>query len=769
MKCFKLLQYVLLLCITSVFAQVNIKGKIIDAETGEILSGANIYIESVSKGVSSDEKGVFELTNLGKDELKIKFSFLGYESVVKDFTGSSENEINVNIRLYKKEIPFDQIIVTASRNEQTIGDVAGKIALINNRTIASTPNRSVDDLFKGVSGVYIDRSSGMFGSSTVNVRGVTSSEQGRILAMVDGLPINKTDGGTVNWNRLNSDNIERIEIFKGPGSSVYGNNAMGGVINMITKKNTKKGFKASAGADYGTYETFQQKASVNYKMEDNGGLNLRLSGFHRKGDGYNTVREQYRDIYSINSGLKETGIDGQLGYEFSPSTNISATFSYFDDERGSGTKVKEENYQSHQNNWGSVSLNTMFSDIKLNFSAFYQLENYLKTMEKYKISSGKLSSYDLIYVDADRIDYGSNVNLTIPVADHQITTGVEVKMGKIDGADVYKTSTDVIANKGDMLFLSGFVQDEFHLLSDLKVFVGLRVDNVSFSNGSFMLINPTKATDFMKTVTGNLKDYDWTSVTPKLSLQYKLNKDFSVYSAYSQGFRAGTLDDLTRSGLIKLGFKLANPELKPEKIDNFELGFNYNLDNSLYIMPSIYLMKGHDFMAYINTGQTINMSGKNRPIIKKDNITKVDFFGFDLDVKYFISANLNTFVNYTYTKTEIKSFIGSNQLEGKQLTYTPDHLANFGISYLNEYANATLNFHYQSKQFLNDDNSEKDSNGNSMIVPATTTIDMRIWKKLFNMINVSLDVQNLLDKKEVTSYDRISLGRVITAGVSVDI
>ncbi|KAB2838024.1 MAG: TonB-dependent receptor [Melioribacteraceae bacterium] len=150
-------------------------------------------------------------------------------------------------------------------------------------------------------------------------------------------------------------------------------------------------------------------------------------------------------------------------------------------------------------------------------------------------------------------------------------------------------------------------------------------------------------------------------------------------------------------------------------------------------------------------------------------MTKVRFIGGDIDLKYLLTANLNLFANYAYSKTEILGFVGNTALEGKELTYSPNHLANFGVTYLNEYANATFNVHYQSKQFLNDDNSEKDASGNSMIIDANTTVDAKLWKKLFNMINVSLEVQNLLDVQTLTTYDRISIGRMITGGISVEL
>lgn len=765
----KMLLCVLLLFGMSLIAQTAIKGKVYDAETGEILIGANIALDNMDAGTVTNEKGYYEFAKLEDGKYVMTASYIGYEPqrVIVYVTSGLAKEVNFD--LYKKIYETDQIVVTATKGEQTIGNVIGRVELINERNLRATPSQSVDDLFKTVSGVNVDRNSGMFGQANVNIRGVTSGEQGRILALVDGQPINKSDGGTVNWNRVLLQDVERVEIFKGPGSSVYGNNAMGGVVNFLTKKQTKEGYNATAGVSYGNFNTFEQNVSVSGKTGSKSGLNFRVSGFNRTSDGYNTYIESVRDRYYVNSSLKETGVTAKLGYELNQSTNVSVNYNFYDDNRGSGTNVKEDNYQKHKTNYAALALNSELFGVKININAFAQFEKYKKVMEKYKIDSkdaSKLSSYDLIYVDADRDDLGASINLTFTKGINNFTAGFEYKIGTIDGADIYQTSTDRLVNTGDMNTISAFLQDEIVFDENLKIFAGLRLDMVKFTNGKYDVLNPTKASmDFVQ-FAGKLKDYDWNAITPKLSIQYKFNNNFSTYAAYSQGFRAATLDDMTRSGFIKLGLKLANPELKPETIDNFELGFNYDYDKKLFIMPSFYYMQGKDFMYYIWTGKP---DVNKKKVIKKDNITKVDFYGADVDVKYFVNSNLYLFGNVSYTHTEIKGFTGNEGLVGKKLTYTPEYTANLGASFLNEYVNVSLSAHYQGKQFTTDDNIEIDKYGASTLIKEYVTVDMKLWQKLYRMVTLSLDIQNIFDKKELTTYDRYAPGIIISGGLTVEL
>ncbi len=761
----------LLTCISAAaFAQTTITGTVRDAETGDVLVGANIVVENTTTGTTTDTDGRFELGNLPGGQTIIRISHVGYETVLRTAQPEGEAMVSLTIGLFKKVIETEQVVITASRNEQMISEVPGRIALLSDRVMKSTTHLSIDDMLKPVSGVHVDRINGIWGNATVNIRGITSSEQGRVLALVDGLPINKTDGGSVNWNRINANEVERIEVFKGPGSSVYGNNAMGGVVNIITKNPRKPGYQGYAEASYGTYNTIEQKAGISGRLSDEEGLSFRIAGYNRTSEGYNNVREAFRDAFVINGAMKEHGLDTKLGYDVSETTTLQAKYQFFDDRRGNGKKAKEENYQQYKTHYGSFLLKTGVFAIAVSADAFYQVENYLRTTEKYRTTStGTFSSYDLIYVDADRVDYGGTINLAAQAGQHRLNAGLEVKVGSIDGADVYQTSTDVVANVGKMTFLSAFVQDEVRITEELKLSAGLRYDRVKFHDGAFTITGATAASSFMLPVAGPLQEYTWDALTPKFSLLYSFNENLSSYVAYSRGFRAASLDDLTRSGLISGGFKKANPELQPESVDNYELGFNFDIDKSLYFMPSVYTMTGNDFMYYINTGDSIAQGRSNRPIIIKNNITNVRFIGADVDVKYFLSNGLYCFANYTYTHSEILRFEGNTKLEGKSLTYTPRQMFNVGMSSLNPFVNASFNIHFQDTQYVSDDNAEKDGNGNRLIIGQGYTVDIKLWKKFFNLVTATVSVQNLFDKNDLTTYDRYTPGRMIYGGISCEL
>ncbi|KAB2842135.1 MAG: hypothetical protein F9K45_07295 [Melioribacteraceae bacterium] len=147
------------------YAQSMVSGVVRDAESGDVLIGATIQVEGKNIGTSTNEKGLFGLNNLLEKVVELRISYVGYHAL--DIAVETGKKEEVEINLYRMDILTKQIVVTANRNEQMIGDIAGRVELISTRTISSTPKLSTDDLFKGSSAVLVDRSSGIFSHAAV--------------------------------------------------------------------------------------------------------------------------------------------------------------------------------------------------------------------------------------------------------------------------------------------------------------------------------------------------------------------------------------------------------------------------------------------------------------------------------------------------------------------------------------------------------------------------------------------------------------------------
>ena len=206
-------------------------------------------------------------------------------------------------------------------------------------------------------------------------------------------------------------------------------------------------------------------------------------------------------------------------------------------------------------------------------------------------------------------------------------------------------------------------------------------------------------------------------------------------------------------------FKIANPDLEAETLDNIEWGMDIHLFDKLKISPSVYYSLGNDFMYYVSTGDSLAMGSKIKPVRKKENISKVKIFGVELNVNYIINNNLTAFANYNYNNSKIDDFdisTGDNDLTDNYLIYVPKNVVSAGVEWMNRYVNVNVLYQYRDKQYMDDLNIN--------FINSYSNVDIRLWKNI-NNFKIGLNVINLTDETFIESHGNISIGRFITGQI----
>ncbi|MCS7279075.1 MAG: TonB-dependent receptor [Thermodesulfobacteriaceae bacterium] len=646
-----------------------------------------------------------------------------------------------------------EVVVTATRTEVPLENIPGRVIILKEDEIEkiSSAISKVDEILQYVSGLNSVRGLGIYSLvSRATLRGL-SDEQSRTLVLVDGVPINKSDTGEVNFNRINLNEIERIEIFKGPASSIYGNNAMGGVINIITKKPLKP-ISGFASAFYGTYDTFGGNFEISGRTSKDKGIFYRLSGHYLNSDGYISKPPEKRDRYTVERFAKEFIGGFTLGYDFNKNTSLTFRAEFFDDKRGEGTKIYAKDGVSRDFDTQFYFLNYKgeLGKFKWQTLAFYQFENYKRISESIRRVRG-IDRYTRFDVDSERKDLGGSIILSYSLnPKNLITVGLDLKEGSVEAWDIYKTSPDRAYNKGKLRLIGFWIQDEIELLNGkLYLLPSLRFDYAKFYDGNFFsTISP------FNRLSGNLEPNSWTHLSPRMGIKYKFNKNFDTYLSYGRGFRASILDDLCRSGILWGIYKIANPDLKPEKIDSFELGFNYFPSQKISISTSLYYSVGKDFLYFIPTGEILD----GRPLYRRENIGKVKSYGGEVDINFKLSPNFKVFVNYTHTKAYISEFKKQKAFEGQDLTRTPRHQLKAGLFHVTPFFNYSLFGIYKSKQYV----YTNEPRGEIGKVDGYTAINGKVWKEIFKNALLSVNVENIFNKRYMESADERAPGRFIT-------
>ena len=225
-----------LILISSVvnFAQSSsLKGKII-SDKNEPLESVNVLIEGTQFGAVSMRDGSFEIKNLPFGVYVLEVSMIGYAKIKLTVTFNNDYS-PITIFLTEVVIQTDQIIVSAGKYEQRVQDLAVSTSIISPDFLARNNYITFDEMLRNVSGVQLNL-------EQPSIRGSSGYSKGtgaRVLVAVNGIPMYSGDTGDVTWELIPTDDIERIEIIKGPASSLYGSSAIGGVINIITKASVK--------------------------------------------------------------------------------------------------------------------------------------------------------------------------------------------------------------------------------------------------------------------------------------------------------------------------------------------------------------------------------------------------------------------------------------------------------------------------------------------------------------------------------------------------
>lgn len=228
--------YIALVCILNIsFAQPNagsITGTVYDSKTQDPLPGVNIHLQGTVRGTITDIHGTYRLKGIPAGMYDISFSLIGYTIyTISQVVIQSDSTLHLAIFLTQAPIQAEQVVVTASRREQSLREVPVSVSTVTSKMIADRLSVTLDDALRYVPGVnmMVDQ---------VNIRGSTGYSRGvgsRVLILIDGLPYITGDTGEINWETFPMFQIDRIEVVKGAGSALYGSSALGGVINVITK------------------------------------------------------------------------------------------------------------------------------------------------------------------------------------------------------------------------------------------------------------------------------------------------------------------------------------------------------------------------------------------------------------------------------------------------------------------------------------------------------------------------------------------------------
>lgn len=648
---------------------------------------------------------------------------------------AQENEELVKEKKEGTKFNLGQVVVTATRTERQIGDVPASVTVIDKETIEGSSVERLEDILATACGVdqQGNHTYGR-GRSNVYMRGI--NDVGKMLMLIDGIPINNSWHGSVEWNQIPLENIERIEIVRGPASSLYGSQAMGGVVNIITKT-PEEAHKITFTQEYGSLDTWMSLLSMEGRAEKFG---YYLGGKYKASDGY--ISHVPQQSYDIKSDYSLDNIAGKLFWFMDEQSSLKIGFSHHDRKFGRGRE-----YSNIDRTIDKGDFTYRHSSAGFDWLASFYLHNETQQVE---FDAPPTYNYLNLVEKFDLPFYGGIIQSAISLSDWNILTlGFEYKGSKIDKEDEYQRSSRRGETKGKQRYLSVYLQDEMSFLDErLKLTVGARQDWWRNYEGSCYDTDPPGAVPAINVTYDNKS---WNSFNPKLGLLYKLTERTALRSSVSKGFRAPALPRLYTIMTRGLRTIYGNPDLVSETLISYEAGLNHAFMEALHGGLTFYYSDGDDFIGTRTTA--VNK-------LEFDNISEVRMRGIEAQLKYRINEEWFSSFNYTYNQSTVEKDVTDPGIEGNYLSYIPRHKLNLGIMYDNpKLFTASSLLKYVGAKYTDLENTAK--------LGDYWAFDIKISRDVGKNVKLSLGCQNVFDANYDIDSDMEAPGRLLTGTLEI--
>ena len=625
-----------------------IQGKV-EAKDGGALPGANVLLENTTLGASTDRDGRFVIYRVPPGTWTVRVSMMGYETARQTVRVHKGETVQLHFVLRQDVLEMNPLIVVASKKEEELMRAPVSVGVISSAEITRRGISSIPEAISYVPGLFLI-------SGQANIRNSSGFMYGagtRVLFLIDGIPVHASDTGEINWDLIPLVDVDHVEIIKGAGSFLFGANALGGVINIVTRRPSEKSrwiLQGNAGIyDKPYYREWEWTSRLlHYDRLDFsysrrwGKLGVQFSARRDASTGYMQANHHHRYSGTL-----------KLTYTFRPGSELTLYGAYMRDKRGEFVMWRDQKHV-----FLAMDEESAGNTVKLRHAYLYGIYRHVfspKFSAKVRFSYNNVlmgNQYDRPGEFFPAIGPGTELSAVwIPSVRHQFLFGVEYK-------------TDRAKNKWigehNAYTISPYLQYELKPVAAVTVTAGVRVDHYKLDDRQ-----PEQ------------------NVSPRLGLNWLLNPKFSLRASVGWGFRPPVIvERFLRLSLA--GFEvLPNPELKSERARSAELGVRWRWGATGLLDFSLFR---NDYWDMIQP--TIDITSNSIQFL---NIARPRIRGAELSLRLNTwRRHLNLEASYTLTENvDLKT--------GLPLFYRPRRLAKILPSFRWGAFEVQLEYHYASR------------------------------------------------------------------------
>jgi outer membrane receptor protein involved in Fe transport len=606
------------------------------------------------------------------------------------------------------------------------------VTVITGEDIRHSASQTVDDILRQVPGFSLFRRSSSLvthpTSQGVSLRGIGPSGASRALVLLDGVPINDPFGGWVYWNKIPLQAIEQIEVVRGGGSSVWGNYALSGVINIITRRPTER--QALFDGSYGNHNTTNLDLLVTETREP---WRVSLEGNFFNTEGYQIVGPSFRGNIDIPADSKHSSFNGRVEFIKSPDLSLFVSGNFFDENRGNGTPLQFNTTDS-----GSFATGGRLRTVEgseWTFQLFGQLQDFRSTFSSQ--ASDRNSETLALDQTVPSTSWGGSVQWNHPFASHLISSGADFRwiQGETDEA-VFGT-TGFLRNRvaGGQQVMSGlFVQDIFTPNSDWELVGGVREDYWAAYNGFRQDTPPPVGIPASQ----SFADLSRAVTSPRLAALFHATPSTDLRASVYQGFRVPTINELYRVFRVRNDVTVANAQLRPERLTGGEVGVQHR-----WAPFNTRLTAFWNEITDLVTNVTLSTPLPDCPIgttcRQRQNLDLVRVRGLEAELEFRPAKSWRFLATYVFLDTRVVAASQQPSLEGLRLAQVPEHSLTLVARYeSSDWVNASVITRYVGMQFEDD--------ANTLPLGSYIVVDLLLSRAVAKLGEIFIGIENLFNK-----------------------
>ncbi|MBE9586197.1 TonB-dependent receptor [Mucilaginibacter sp. JRF] len=775
--------YILLVLTISIFApasaqtKTELRGSVSD-DMGEPLAGATVQLEPDRHLTQADNKGNFVFKNIYPGNYNITISMVGYQTYQDKISLNPGSKTPLNIKLSKGQSELSEVNVSGKNiTPDNLIDVqrsAMPVTVISRRTIELMGSRRLDEVLKEQTGVAIVNDIGSGSRATgVQMQGFSSQY---VMVLVDGQPMIGRNNGNLDLSRISVNNVERIELIKGATSCLYGSEALGGAINIITKHGAVQQ-QARAALFYGSRNLIDGTLEAETPFNGQRGSAL-LSANYYGTDGYNTNKTYLRNSQTIPPFQNYSG-QAHIKYQLGTGSYIGLQARY--NKRSS--QMEQTFVSSDISNTNSNVLNDEDLSLTANYKKIFK--NGLRSLTNYYFTN-YTTNMQVKRVGTNEVLAGNAYKETTHRIEEQFAYQINTGLNFTGGIGGSRQNMDDFA--GNTIYNGyAYLQGDVIINPKWSAVGGIRYDHTNNYGGR---LNPSLGLQY--------------HVSPALSFKAglgtgfiapDLRKRFQVFTNITQGYTVlgadilrDALQELQNTGEVsEIRESVLNQlpaTLRPERSTSYNAGLVLTPSTKIKVEASIFYHSLRDFINFIQIGTKTN----GQQIFTYQNLANAVNKGFEVSASASVIKNLNANFGYQYLITKDKRVedqirrgqypynkIRNNNTGETSASVTGDyiglenrsrHMVNANFTYQAP-ANITLTLraNYRGKYGWGDDNNNLFLDRYDIFVRGFVLVYSSVEKRLMNSrLSLILSGENLFDYTDPLMPGQI--GRTLTAGLT---